>query len=470
VGVWSDLVGRVRPTKSAVTADIPPTPAVLTPIGTPPTFAAIAGLTDILKDTNKLRTDTNYDNEFDVFDAMVRLDPELNGAVRSVSLTGNNYHIHYDKAKNTQIREAIRDLVEDLDFDDLLISAMRDLMVYGNCINKLVGRAGEGITKVQSLPVKQITILDERDPYTVHKSGIAATKDDPIMEAVFYRFREQGIDEMIFPADEILHFRIDYRSNWYQDYLGRQTYGVWGESRFTSLKQAIRAKYNTINNRIALEDSLTKQYVRIGKEAIEGIPDPEEAKDRLTYIMDQVGTLLEGLRGDQIPILPHYVELNHMDMNNAIPDNSNFLDSINADISAVLNVPRVAAGQEKGSTFAATYNANLWSIMSIERLQSVVAERIHDLFSKHLELLGIPHRKRDLPELTFHPVDQESPLHRMQRAQIGINSGVITVNEARDIVGLRDIANGDEREPKQTTRPSQALPRQNEQDGASDVR
>ena len=60
--------------------------------------------------------------------------------------------------------------------------------------------------------------------------------------------------------------------------------------------------------------------------------------------------------------------------------------------------------------------------MSIERLQSVVAERIHDLFSKHLELLGIPHRKRDWPELTFHPVDQESPLHRMQRAQTGINS------------------------------------------------
>ena len=59
--------------------------------------------------------------------------------------------------------------------------------------------------------------------------------------------------------------------------------------------------------------------------------------------MDQVGSLMENLRADQIPILPHYVEMHHVDMSNSIPDDTNFLDSINADISAVLNVPRVAS-------------------------------------------------------------------------------------------------------------------------------
>ncbi len=146
---------------------------------------------------------------------MVELDPELNGAVRSVSLTANNYMVDYKKAKNNQIRSAVRELVEEvLDFDDLLISTMRDLMVYGNSINKLVGRAGDGITKVQSLPVKQITILDTREPLQPGYSSIFATKDDPIMEAAFYRFREQQIDMQTFPADEILHFKIDYRSYW----------------------------------------------------------------------------------------------------------------------------------------------------------------------------------------------------------------------------------------------------------------
>ena len=108
---------------------------------------------------------------------------------------------------------------------------MRDLMVYGNSINKLVGRAGEGITRVQSLPIKQITITDDREPLEVGYSGVYATEDNPIMEAKYYRFREQKIDMQTFPADEILHFRLDARSNWYQDYLGRWTYGVWGASR-----------------------------------------------------------------------------------------------------------------------------------------------------------------------------------------------------------------------------------------------
>ena len=420
-------------------------------------------MSDVFKDTNKLRLDSNYDNEFDVFDAMLELDPELNGAVRSVSLTANDYEIDYANAKNQRIRNAIAELVDDLDFDDLLVSTMRDLMVYGNSVNKLVGRAGEGITRVQSLPIKQITILDTREPLQPGYSSIFATKDDPVMEAHFYRFREQRVDMQIFPVDEILHFKIDYRSNWYQDYLGRWTYGVWGASRFTALKQAIRAKYNTMNNRIALQDALTRQYIKIGKEAVEGIVDPEEARQRLAYIMDQVGTLFEGLRGDQIPILPHYVDMHHVDLSNAIPDDSNFLDAINADISAVLNVPRVAAGQERGSTFAATYNANMWSIMSIERLQAVVSEKVGELFSSHLELKGIPHRRSDLPILTFGKVDQESDHQKMQRMKLGVDGGIITVNEAREVLGFGMTAGADDlREPKSS--PAGRQPRPGEVD------
>jgi len=441
---------------------VPTTSGVVTP-HTQHSFAAIAGISDIVKDTNKLRTTANYDNDFDIFDAMVELDPELNGAVRSVSLTGNNYLIDYKKAKNNQIRSAVRELVEErLDFDDLLIATMRDLMVYGNSINKLVGRAGEGITRVQSLPIKQITITDDREPLEVGYSGVYATEANPIMEAKYYRFREQQVDMQTFPADEILHFRLDARSNWYQDYLGRWTYGVWGASRFTSLKQAIRAKYNTINNRIALQDALTRQYIKIGKEAIEGIPDPEEARERLTHIMDQVGGLMENLRADQIPILPHYVEMHHVDMSNSIPDDTNFLDSINADISAVLNVPRVAAGQERGSTFAATYNANMWSVMSIERLQTIVAEKIRDLFSDHLELMGIAHKLSDLPPLMFEPVDSESPLHKMQRAKLGVESGIITVNEGRELNDMQPLSEGNELQPPKKSGVNPEMPRPGE--------
>ena len=402
------------------------------------TFAKVAGLENIFEDTKKIYehkrswTRSKYDDEFDLYDDMLRLDPELNGAVRSVSLTANNWDIDYTTAKNRTIRNAIKELVhETLDFDDLLINMLRSLMVYGNDINKLVGRSGVGITALQSLPINQITIKDER--------GIeppAVSRDNPIMKATTYLFRENESYPQTFKASEIWHIKMDYRSNWFQDRLGRWTYGVWGASRFSALKQPIRAKYNAINNRIALEDALTKQYITINMEAVEHITDPDEQRERLVYIMNEVGELLEGLRGDQIPILPSYVEIHHVDLKNTVPDNSAFLDMVNADISAVLQVPRAASGQERGSTFAATYSASMWSINAIRRLQGIAEQACQQLFMKHLELLGIVVKREDLPKLKFAPIEEEGHSEKIKRSTLGYQQGVMTRNEAREILHL----------------------------------
>ena len=404
------------------------------------------GLNDVLRSTDDLTrsararsTYDEYDQTFDLFDSMVKLDPELNGAVRSVSLTANNYIIDYKGAKNARIRNAIKELVHRLDFDDIMISALRNLMVYGNDINKLVGRMGEGITKVQSLPAKQITIMDKRvDIRDITSTGYTGhiTEDNPVMSANYYLFRENKVDTQVFDADEVWHIKIDYRSNWFRDRLGRWSYGIWGASRFSALKQPIRAKYNSINNRVALEDSLTKQYITIGMEAVAHITDPNEQQERLKSIMNDVAKLLETLDGDQIPILPDYVQINHVDLRNAIPDASSFLDSVNADIAAVLHVPRVASGQEKGSTFAATYNANVWAVSAITRLQSVLAQSTHELFGRHLSLMGIPFKHDDIPKIKFQPIDEETPLNRMRRATQGYDSGILSSDQALHIVGL----------------------------------
>jgi len=353
-------------------------------------------------------------------------------------------------------------MIESFDFDDFLINAMRNLMVYGNDINKLVGRAGVGITDVQSLPIKQISIVDKRGaagmPFT-------ANENNPIMSNDFYILREQGLDPMIFPKSEVMHFRIDYRSNWFDDTKLRKTYGVWGASRFTSLKQAIRAKYNSMNNRIAFEDALTKQFITIDKSAIEHIQDPDEQVERLNTIMDDVIALFEGLRGDQMPILPSYVELHHVDLKNAVPDNSGFLDMVGANIAAVLHVPRVAAGQEKGSTFAATYNANMWANTAIRRLQYVVKQEVMKLFSKHLELLGIEHKMSDLPDFDFEPVAEESPMDSMKRAVLGYQAGILTLNESLDIIGLPTTKEGASRQEGKDKAKLGELPRTNQQEG-----
>ncbi len=429
-------------------------------VGSNVTLSVAAGLPNIFEDTEKFQSDTNFVNKFDLYDNMVKLDPELNGAVRSVSLTANNYRIDYTKAKNNAIRNAIMMMVEKVDFDDFLINTLRNLQVYGNDINKLVGRTGVGITNIQSLPIRQITIVDNRGA-----NGLPFTADEnsPIMTNDFYILRENGIDTMVFPRSEIIHFRTDFRSNWYEDTKLRQTYGVWGQSRFSSLEQVVRVKYNTMNNRIALEDSMTKQFITIDKSAIEHITDPDEQAERLGIIMDEVVKLFEGLRGDQMPILPSYVSLHHVDLNNTIPDNSAFLDMVGANVAAVLHVPRVAAGQEKGSTFAATYNANMWANTAISRLQSIVKQGIIQLFSKQLELLGIPHQMKDLPEFIFEPIAEESPMESMKRSVLGYQAGILTLNQSLDIVGMQPESQGDDRIEKSSKPTMGELPRTNQQ-------
>ena len=434
-------------------------------------FSAVAGIPDMMRDTERLQNDNKFDNEFEMYDLMLKLDPELNGAVRAVSLTANNYEIDYNSAKNTSIRNAIKELVEEnLDFDDFVINAMRNLMVYGNDINKIVGSNNVGVTDLQNLPVKQITIVDERGGIN---SIFDASEDNPITKAKKYILREMKLNAREIPAEEILHIKIDYRSNWFVDNRMRKTYGIWGSSRFSALKQAIRMKYNSLNNRLSLEDSMTKQYINIDQSAIEHIKDPAEQSERLNHIMNEVINLFEGMRGDQTPVLPHYVSLNHVNLENSLPNSGDFLDAINADISAVLQVPRVAAGQESGSTFAATFNANMWAVQAISRMHRIIEQTCIKLFSLHLNLLGIEHKKSDLPKINFDAMDSETPLNVMQRVTMGYTNGVLTLDQCLDMLNLPSAeSNGNKRLNMDKTEAKKVtdLPSENSQDGAKDIK
>ena len=178
--------------------------------------------------------------------------------------------------------------------------------------------------------------------------------------------------------------------------------------------------------------------------------------------MNQVIETMESLRGDQVPIFPDYVQIQHVDQRSALPDSGAFLDNVNADIAAVLQVPRTAAGQEKGSTFAASYTANLWASNAIRRIQSILRQSVMDLFSAHLTLLGVNHVKSDLPDLVFEPVDEETRLDKMRRATLGYDAGVLTLNQALDVVALPAEDGADTRKDGGTRTPTGELPREGE--------
>jgi hypothetical protein len=89
----------------------------------------------------------------------------------------------------------------------------------------------------------------------------------------------------------------------------------------------------------------------------------------------------------------------------------------------------------------------------------------------HLELLGIPHNMQDIPPIRFEAMNEESPLAMMQRAVLGYNAGIITLNQALDMINL-PLADREGEQRKKSSNNSRDigdLPRENSQPGASDL-
>jgi hypothetical protein len=101
-------------------------------------------------------------------------------------------------------------------------------------------------------------------------------------------------------------------------------------------------------------------------------------------------------------------------------------------------------------------------------MHRIISEAATRMFMMHLDLLGIEYRKQDLPTITFEAMDSETPLNVMQRATMGYNAGVLTLNQTLEMLNLPTAGKeGDER-VKQNANTGE-LPRENSQDGASDV-
>ena len=74
----------------------------------------------------------------------------------------------------------------------------------------------------------------------------------------------------------------------------------------------------------------------------------------------------------------------------------------------------------------------------------------------------------DLPTMRFEAMDSETPLNVMQRATMGYQSGVLTLNQTLDMLNLPEVSDGDERMSESEPEQQGELPRENSQPGAED--
>lgn len=433
-------------------------------------------IAESVKDARQEIQGKEHKTEFDLYDAMVDLDPELSGAVRAMSQSASNYEIVIPTDNPTdddeQAHEDIKELERRLRLPLMMTDILKKLITHGNDVNKKVYNESDGIRKLQNLPTNAVTIVDdpedikESDPTTsddVWNSIIRQQSDEEdisgdavneVFSREVYVLNEQAEDtkHSLIDPDNVLHFSIDERSNWFTDSTGRETYGVWGQSRLKPLTFTIQTKYNTLTNKVAMDDKLlAREIYYIDTEALFGdITDREtRIKKAQNYAKDLKGKI-EQLGPDERPMLPEHVDVSVIGPEGKAIDQTPFVEQLNNAIAAALTFPMAGLGRGTTSVKAGEEISSLWAENNIRNLRQSVTYGIQELFEDHLALLHEDWREEDadnladmelksdiaVPTLEYEPFREEDRSEVVSQIKGLVSTKSVTLAERRDLFGL----------------------------------
>lgn len=434
-----------------------------------------------VRDARESLDEDEHDTVFDLYDALVDLDAELSGAVNAIAQSATFNRIVLPKDEPSQVEQEILEEVKRLNNRirgrEIAIDVLRNLIKYGNDVNKKVYNADDGIIAIQSLPINSITIVDDREDlnttglpsgdlddfeflFQVHpelEDGDEELGGEFLREAFqrdAYVLNEQSEKEArVIEPWNVLHYSIDSRSNWFEDYTGRQTYGVWGQSRLEALKFTIQTKYNTLINKVAMDDSLVAReiYYIDTAELFGDIQEREERIKKAETYADQLKDMIEDLGPDERPMLPEHVSVEVIGPEGKAIDQQPFIEQLNNAVAAALTFPMAGLGRGTTAVKAGEEISSLWAENNIKNLRGAVIRGFEEIFEDHIKLLHpelvVNHAEAEhlgemeldpeitLPTLEYEPFRQENRSEVATQIETLVDIGVLSRREAREMWG-----------------------------------
>ena len=442
-------------------------------------------ISNTIKEAREDIQQQHHDTVFDLYDGLVELDGELSGAVNAIgqSATYKKITLPTDEPSSTEqeILEDCRALMDRIRGRETAIDVLRNLIKYGNDMNKKVYNDDQGIVALQSLPINSMTIVDDRQDL-VTPDDLDDDDEESISDIIFQAHPESGeggeelgesnIDE-VFERDayvlneakedanlsiiepwNVLHFSIDARSNWFEDRVGRETYGIWGQSRIEALKFNIQTKYNTLTNKVAMDDKLlAREIYYIDTEVLFGdIQDREKRIKKAEEYANDLAEMIEELGPDERPMLPEHVEVEVVGPEGKAVDQKPFIEQLNNGIAAALTFPMAGLGRGTTSVKAGEEISSLWAENNIKNLRNAVVRGFRELFRDQVRLTypGLVENYGETENISQWKIDEDvsiptfeyEPFREEDRSQIAdqietlVNIGVMTRAEAREEWGL----------------------------------
>ena len=469
------------------------------------TVTRSASLAEVVSEPQEVLEEAQFDTDFELFDKLLDIDPELAGSVRSQAQMASGFKVIHPAVKGDQEmptqddKEAMEDceeLVRRLSLELSQPSIYKNMIAMGNDINKILFTEGEGVTGLQSLPLRQLTIIDEdtapprnwdfassnggMDAYTQARQHAKEKGDDTtidldtywdviqdlsVQKGDFYVLNEGTPQETKIEPWKILHFSVEKRSNWFTDKFDRDTYGIWGAPRLEPTKFSLQAKHNTLTNKVAMDDSLiAREVYKIDVEALFGhISNDEKRTKKAEDYATNLSNQLESMDPDDKPILPNEVSIEVHGPEGKAREHGEFLNLMNDSIMHALTFNIGGVGRDAGGPMIGNRPAKDQSLENVMHLRQAMSHKLRELFRIHLVIKHPEWREQDsanpndvsswrlksditTPRIEWDPIEMGDRERVANVAAKLFKNKVLTRNEARELMGFDPL--GEDMEPK----------------------
>jgi hypothetical protein len=412
----------------------------------------------IIKREKDFLSRAGHINEYDLYDYLVSLDPDLNRSVINVGLmcaTDYDFFVPHDMGEDRftkdEEEEAIalaRELDWQIGFEELFFDIPTSLVMYGDDVSKINFKNGSGITGLTSWPIKYITITE--------KGQKVGNTDYKVMSADRYHLNERNnnvgdnankdLQTIERGKGEVFHLSFNSRGNWKNDRLGRKTYGIYSRSLIKPLETLIESKVNTLKNKVIWDHRSLPREVH--KLPISEMFDPNNysgstwedkkaaADSAAQSFVDQYKEDIEDPNADQGYIIPDNFEIEWIGPEGKMIDPTPFLEMTNRDIAAGMGMTTVGLGRETGTTRGSAYTAAEFTIFQAKTIQRKLKRNFQWLIKKHVQLRT---KQEEVPKvaIAFEPLrlQDKTEVYR----QVRYLTSVLTMNELRKLVGVNPL-------------------------------
>jgi len=349
-----------------------------------------------------------FKNRYYEMEYYIDHDPAVYGSLKFIALTVSDAY----KPLGHEIQKEVRDIVF-------------NLMAFGDVIIS---------NKGTMLPLFELSIVDD-------KKRMGSSNPDPVItDAKYYILNEMERNKRkVYTTNDVIHLSLFPQGHMIKDIYERWTYGIYGRAPMLSLLKILAWKDKLIDDDILIKDRMIPREVhKLKIDLPKGLFTSKQKKSQqelLETYKQYMQSFLDQYRLSISNADPgeHYVVTDDVDIDILEPKlnyttPNDLLDQLTQYIIGVFNVPLSAVLGLSKSSYAAE--------LAVASYYTVQANALVGLVNEYLKV-RYPNLEERLDSVNVVLDIWKDSIYK--RVVLLTQAGVITRNEAREMIGLEPI-------------------------------